>query len=129
MKHPDAVEQIAEPRSLKSVGAPFDLVHRASPGFVGKYGPIPFGKFAVKGSIMGNDDCGIRDKRADGIAIDFMAGGHFVGDAVQLDGFFGDRSGGLVERTKGIEDGSHRAVWMIGEFDNAEFDHLVGRGV
>jgi hypothetical protein len=61
---------------------------------------------------MGDDDRCIGNERGDGIAIDFMAGCDFVGNAVKLDGFFGDRSGGLVERIKGIEDSRDGAVWL-----------------
>jgi hypothetical protein len=45
---------------------------------------------------MGNES-------SDGIAIDFMAGCHFVGNAVKLDGIFGNHSARFVERTKRID--------------------------
>jgi hypothetical protein len=48
---------------------------------------------------MGDDDRCIGSESVDGIAIDFMARCDFVGNAMKLDGFFGDPSGGLVERT------------------------------
>jgi hypothetical protein len=80
------------------VGAPFNLAHRTGPGLSCKYRPISFGKFAVKGRVVGDNDRGVGSKSGDGIAIDFVAGGHFVGDAVQLDGFFGNRFDRLVER-------------------------------
>jgi hypothetical protein len=39
-----------------AVGTPFDLVHRASPRLDCKHRPISFGKFTVKGGVMGDDD-------------------------------------------------------------------------
>src|SRR4029079_6333379 len=103
----------------KSVGSPFDLVHRAGPRLSCKYRPIPFGKFAVEGCIMGDDNCCIGSKSRYGIAINFMAGGHFVGNAVELDRLFRDRSAGFVERTKAVENGLDRAGRMRGKLNNA----------
>ena len=78
---------------------------------------------------MSDDDCGVRGESVDGFSIDLVASGHFVGDAVQFDGIFRDCSAGLVERAEFIEDGSDRAVAMIGELDHAKFDHFVGGGI
>jgi len=78
---------------------------------------------------MSDDDRGIGSEGANSLAIDFMAGRHFVGDAVKLYCFFGDRSAGLVQGTKRIKDGRDGAVWMIGKLDHAQFDHLVRGGI
>jgi hypothetical protein len=66
------------------VGAPFNLAHRAGPRLGRKNRPIPFGKFAVEGCVVGDNNRGVGSKRGDCIDIDFVAGGHFVGDAVEL---------------------------------------------
>jgi hypothetical protein len=78
---------------------------------------------------MGDDNSRIGHESGDGIAIDFMAGCHFVGNAVKLDGFFRDRSAGLVERTKRIEHSRDAAVGMIGKLDHAQFNHLIRGGI
>jgi hypothetical protein len=78
---------------------------------------------------MGDDDRGIRSEGANSLAIDFMAGCHFVSDAMKFYCCFGDRSAGFVQRTERIKDGPNGAVWMIGKLHHAELDHLVGGGI
>src|SRR5258708_21648152 len=103
VKHPDAIEQIAKPRSLKPMGTPFDFIHRAGPWFTLKYRPVPFRKLAVKAGVVGDHDSSIGNEGVDGLANDLMARHHFVADAVQPYRVFRDRFCRLIQRTEGLD--------------------------
>jgi hypothetical protein len=52
---------------------------------LGRRLPDTFRQLAVQGCVMSDDNSCIGDESRERIAVDFMAGRHFVGNAVKLD--------------------------------------------
>jgi len=69
------------------------------------------------------------DESNDRLCVDRFSFHHGVGDASQLDNFWGDRVGGLLKGLEDIDDAENLVADRIGEFDHGKFDHLVAGDV
>jgi len=95
----------------------------------GKHRPKALRELAVKTSIMRDHNGRIRNKGIDGLAIDFVAGHHRIGETVLFDRVFWDRNGWFVQRTESVDHSADLAAGMIGKLHHAEFDDFVARRI
>ena len=75
----------------------------------------PLGEASVEGGVVGQDDHRRRDKGADRLGIQRVAGDRFSADARQGGDLGRDGPGGFMVALKGVDDTQDLALGRVGE--------------
>ena len=120
-----AVDEVAELGALEADLGPGHLGHRACPGLVSESIAEALAEAAVELGVMGDDDLGRLQQRADGHHVDRLSRHHLGRDAGQAGDLRADLDRGLVQHAEHAHHGADPALGVVHKGNHAEFYDLV----